>query len=396
MGRLGRVAACWVLVAAMAVACSAVPFGRCSLDVAERSLPPAGDRRSESLLLAGLKPGGVVLYEARADGDATRVAALNGDDLGGPVDRAWLAVDGARPYVVAGSGRVLAVNPFSGRSSAIAELGPLDQPHLATRHGALVVADGARLFQVGLPSGLPVVVTGLPGSAFGPLAVIPEGVATLVRQGDRAAVAVVPAGSRSPARTVALPGSADGWTALVARGDGTLVAGGADGVARVAPSSSLPLPGADPAGGPTVVGSPGAHLAVVGERVWSGGPGGQVDRLDAGLEVATSATVQCGDAAAPVPVAGAGSVWAAVDHEDVVARIDPDTGRLLGRLAVPLARGGGSRYRVVGGSATAWVVDEATGGVYELDPVAGAARHVALPGPPDAAADAVVLALPAG
>ena len=398
MGRWGRAAICWLLVAVAVPACSAVPFGRCDLDVADRSLPPGGDRRSESLLLAGVKPGGVVLYEARAGGDASRVAVLADDELGGPADRTRLVVDGARPYVVSGGGRVLAVNPVSGHTSPIAELGSLDHPSVAVRSGALFVADGARLFQVGLPSGLPVVVTGLPGSAIGPAGVVPEGVATLVRQGDRASVAVVPAGSRSPARTVALPGSADDWTALVAGVDGTLVAGGPGGVARVVSpaASSLPVFGTEGAAGPTVVGSPGAHLARVGERVWSGGPDGRVDRLDAGLEVASSTTVQCADASAPVPVAGAGSVWAAVDRDDVVARIDPDTGRLLGRLALPLAKGGGSRYRVVGGTTTAWVADEATGAVYELDPVAGAARHVALPGPPDGVVGAVVVSLPDG
>ena len=78
------------------------------------------------------------------------------------------------------------------------------------------------------------------------------------------------------------------------------------------------------------------------------------------------------------------------------ARIDPDTGRLLGRLAQPLATGGGSRYRVVGGPATAWVADEVTGALYELDPVAGAARRVGLPGPPDAVVGAVVVSTPDG
>ncbi len=388
-------AALAAVLAGLVPACSALPFGRCEVVVSERQLATPDGRRGETLLVAGTKLDGVVLYEVRSPGEASRVAALAPDDLGGRVDRAWLAPDGNRPYVVSPAGRVLAVNPFTGRSSTIAELGALEAPAVATRGGALFVADGTRLFQVAVPAGLPVVVTGLPGRATGPVVPVSDGVAVLVHRGAGAAVAFVPTGSRSPARTAALPGEASAWTSLTSDPTGAgVVAGGPDRVARVdqgAASTSVTAPD----GAVESVDAPGDHLVVVGDRLWSGGPAGRIDRFDPGtLTVASTTTVACDDEV-PTPVAGAGSVWAAVDRDDVVGRLDPETGTLLARLSVPLPpRGEAARYRVVGGSATAWVVDEEGGGVYELDTDRNQARAVPLPGPPDAVADAVVVELP--
>jgi streptogramin lyase len=132
--------------------------------------------------------------------------------------------------------------------------------------------------------------------------------------------------------------------------------------------------------------------------VWSGGPAGQVDRLDGdGRQRASATTVSCGDDQVPVPVAGAGSVWAAVDRDNVVGRIDPETGWLVARIAVPLpVSGEAAVYRVVGGDRTAWVLDEAGGGVHELDLERNVARVVPLPGPPDAVVDAAMIAMPGG
>jgi hypothetical protein len=407
MHRTVRLAACVGVVATMVVGCSVLPFGRCEVVITERVLPaPAGDRAGETLLVAGTKLNGIVVYEVRSPGHAARVAALAPEDLGGPVDRAWLEVEGSRPYVVSPTGRVLVFNPFTGRSSALAELGVLDEPSVGSGGGLLFVADRARLFQVSVPSGLPTVVTGLPGSATGPVVPLPGGgVATLVRQGEGTAVALVATGASAGARTVPLPAE-DRWTSLSIGARGELLAGGPDRVAvvDVASASSLvtvPPHGADRAsasGGTRLVDVPGEHLVAVGDQVWSGGPAGQVDRLDGdGRQRASATTVSCGDDQVPVPVAGAGSVWAAVDRDNVVGRIDPETGWLVARIAVPLpVSGEAAVYRVVGGDRTAWVLDEAGGGVHELDLERNVARVVPLPGPPDAVVDAAMIAMPGG